>query len=189
MSHTEPAAPSDHLLRTLAAVPVSSQILDFGCGFGRHTEPLLRLGFPVHACDPRPDAVEATRGRVHDLIGENSVETMVQVTPLDGVDYPEETFNWIVADRAETYATSKEELQTVFEEGRRLLKPGGWLYVTVPASPDDHVDGTGFSIEIMETLRKNADLAEATEPERVEEVESGPRLRAIYRCVEPRTSA
>ncbi len=189
MSKTESVAPSDHLLRTLAAVPVSSQILDFGCGAGRHTEPLLRLGFPVHACDPRPEAVEVTRERVQDLIGEGSVETTVQVTPLDAIEYPDDTFNWIIADRVETYATSKAELQTVFEESRRLLKPGGWLYVTVPASPDDHVDGTGFSIEIMETLRENADLVQAAEPERIAEDGTAPRLRAIYRCVEPQTPA
>lgn len=189
MSKTESIAPSDHLLRTLAAVPVSSQILDFGCGYGRHTEPLLRLGFPVHACDPRPEAVEATRTRVEDLLGDGSVETTVQVTPLDSIEYPEETFNWIVADRVETYATSKPELQTVFEESRRLLKPGGWLYVTVPARPDDRMGGTGFSIEIMETLREKADLVEAAEPERIEDEGAEPRLRAIYRCVEPQTPA
>lgn len=188
MSTSESLAPSDHLLRTLAAVPVSSQILDFGCGNGRHTEPLLRLGFPVHACDPRTEAVEATRERVRDLIGEGSVETTVQVTSLDDIEYPAETFNWIVADRAEIYATSKAELQAFFEESRRLLKPGGWLYVTVPASPDDRVDGSGFSIEIMETLRKNADLVEAAAPERIDEG-AAPRLRAIYRCVEPQTPA
>lgn len=187
MSNSESSRPSDHLLRTLAAVPVSSQILDLGCGYGRHTEPLLRLGFPVHACDPRSEAVEATRERVQNLIGQGSVETTVQVTPLDAIEYPEETFNWIVADRVETYATSKPELQMVFEESRRLLKPGGWLYVTLPASPDDRADGTGFSIEIMETLRKKADLVQAAEPERIEEEGAAPRLRAIYRCVEPQT--
>lgn len=190
MSTDDLPAPSDHLLRTLAAVPVSSQILDLGCGRGRHTEPLLRLGFPVHACDPRPAAVEATRARVGDLIGADSAETSVQVTPLDAIDYPDATFDWVVADRAETYVGDEDDLRVLFAESRRLLKPGGWLYVTLPAGADEdpESDGPAFSLGTVERLRTEADLAEAGEPSEVE-TESAPRLRAIYRRVDPHTPA
>jgi SAM-dependent methyltransferase len=193
MKSTAPNAPSDHLLRMLAAVPVSSSILDLGCGEGRHTEPLLRLGFPVHACDPRTEAVTATRDRVAELIEEGAVETTVQVTPLDAIDYPEETFNWVVADRAEIYASTEDALRTLLAESRRVLAPGGWLYLTLPAPPSEEdapetvsSNGVAFSIETLETLRKEAHLAEAREPSRIE-VQGQSRIRALYRRVESQT--
>jgi SAM-dependent methyltransferase len=192
MESTAPEAPSDHLLRMLAAVPVSSSILDLGCGTGRHTEPLLRLGFPVHACDPRPEAVEATRDRVAELIEEGEVETTVQVTSLDSIDYPEKTFNWVVADRGEIYASTDDALHTLLVESRRVLAPGGWLYLTLPAPPSDGdvgsmaSNGVVFSIETLEALRKDAHLAEAREPSRIEE-EGQSRIRALYRRVESQT--
>lgn len=193
MESAPPNAPSDHLLRMLAAVPVSSSILDLGCGEGRHTEPLLRLGFPVHACDPRDDAVAATRDRVGELLEEGTAETTVQVTPLDAIEYPDETFNWVVADRAEIYASTEEALRTVLEESRRILAPGGWLYLTLPTHPSEEdpdaiaTNGSAFSIETLEKLRKEARLAEAREPSRIEGEEEPARIRALYRRVDPQT--
>ncbi len=187
MSTHDPQAPSDHLLRTLAAVPVSSRILDLGCGEGRHTEPLLRLGFPVHACDPRPEAVEAARARVRDLIGADAVETSVQVTPLDALEDLDATFDWVVADAAETYVGDEDDLQVLLAESRRLLKPGGWLYLTLPAAPEgEEGSGTAFSLDTLERLRRQADLAEAGDPSRLDEGPT-PRIRAIYRRVDPHT--
>mgnify|MGYP006296809757 CR=1 FL=1 len=196
MADPDSRPPSHHLLRTLAAVPVSSEILDLGCGHGRHTEALLRLGFPVHACDPRPSAVETTRTAIDDLLEQGDVETVVQVAPLDAMDYPDETFDWVVAVEAETYVSDEESLRALFEEGRRLLKPGGWLYVTLPAPENDETEGTEtreeadaparFSEEALEAQRKAADLAEASAPTAVQESTTS-RIRAIYRRVEPHT--
>lgn len=192
MASKEEPEPSDHLLRMLAAVPVSSSILDLGCGNGRHTEPLLRLGFPVHACDPRPEAVSTTRERVQSLVEEGAVETTVQVTPLDAFDYPDETFNWVVADRAETYVTTNEQLRTLLAESRRVLAPGGWLYLTLPASPPESDDSSPapdrpfFTIDTVEALRDEADLAEAQEASQIDG-DDGPRIRALYRRVDPGT--
>jgi SAM-dependent methyltransferase len=194
MANRDTRPPSNHLLRTLAAVPVSSEILDLGCGRGRHTDALLRLGFPIHACDPRPAAVNTTRERIEDLLEQGDVKTVVQEAPLDALDYPDATFDWVVAVEAETYVSNESDLQTLFEEGRRLLKPGGWLYLTLPAIEGDGDETEGregisaprFSEETIEAQRTAADLAEASTPTRVEDGPK-PRIRAIYRRVEPHT--
>lgn len=181
--------PSESLLRTLAAVPVSSSVLDLGCGHGRHTEPLLRLGFPVHACDPRPEAVEATRARVADLLDEETARSCVREATLDGLDYFDTDFDWIVADRAEAYAATPAELTTLLRTGRRLLAPGGWMFVTLPASAGDGhpepPDGQ-FTEAAVEACREDAGLAVARDVERVEGPE-GPRLRLLYRRADPST--
>jgi SAM-dependent methyltransferase len=186
--------PSDHLLRTMAAVPVSSSVLDLGCGRGRHTGPLLRLGFPVHACDPRPEAVEATRRVVADLIGEEDAQTCVRRAGLDALDYAEETFNWVVAHRTEVFANTDAELGRLLARARRLVVPGGWIYVSAPASEDDvaAAEGAGGNgaeeeevpaIERLEAQRRGAALALASEPEIARDAGS-PRVRAIYRRVD-----
>jgi SAM-dependent methyltransferase len=189
-SPTDSLSPSDHLLRTLASVPVSSSVLDLGCGQGRHTEPLLRLGFPVHACDPEPAAVDATRTAIAPLVGEDTAETCVQTRPLSELASLDESFDWIVGDRAERYATTPDELTRLLEAARALLSPGGWLFVTVPtaASNEDADASSGLVVSEaqLERCRDEAGLEVANAPSQIDEPAS-PRLRALYRRVDPKT--
>jgi len=206
----------------MAAVPVTSYILDLGCGEGRHTEPLMRLGFPVHGCDPRPDAVDAARERIADLVGQEDAENCVRVADLSDMQYPDASFDWVVAYHAEALATTTDELQTLLSEARRMLKPGGWVYLTFPAAASDideldrtsgdgaPVDASGdaaddavddavddapegapapsgaFSIDALTEQQEAANLAVASAPEIADE-HGRPRLRAIFRRVEPET--
>lgn len=201
-------APSDHLLRTMAAVPITSYILDLGCGEGRHTEPLLRLGFPVHGCDPRPGAVQTARERVTSIVGEEGAQTCVQVVSLDEMEYPDEAFDWVIAYHAEVLAETPGELHALLSRTRRMLKPGGWTYVSVPASEADieeqeRTSGDGapasapvdteatsspFTIDVLTEQQRRANLAMASAPEVVKE-HGAFRTRAIFRRVEPQTPA
>lgn len=187
---TDSLSPSDHLLRTLASVPVSSSVLDLGCGRGRHTEPLLRLGFPVHACDPESSAVNTTRATIAPLVGEETAETCVQVRPLSALASLDESFDWIVADRAERYAASTDDLTMLFGVARELLVPGGWLFVTVPTAASDAEDDGSAGLIVTEAqlarCREDAGLEVATAPSQIDGSAS-PRLRALYRRVDPKT--
>lgn len=171
--------PSDHLLRILAAVPVSSRILDLGCGAGAHTEALLRLGFDVEACDVREEAVAATRERVISAVGSEETAPHVKLTPLDELGYAEASFDWIVAHTPIGYVTSPASLSDLLSMGRRLLRPGGWIYVAVS-------DADPFTPERLGTLAETADLAEASAPETAEE-HGAALIRAIFRRVDADT--
>lgn len=186
--------PSDRLLRTLAAVPVASSILDLCCGGGEHTEALLRLGFPVHACDPRSEAVRETRNRVRALLDGDTAEKCVRSASLDDLDEIDISFDWVVGSHPEAFFDSDDELVHLLSAVRSLLVPGGWFYLILPASV--HSNGStstngqsskqrddGWSASELKVDRLDTSLVEARSPERVEEHGTA-RIHAIYRRVE-----
>lgn len=187
-------SPSDRLLRTLAAVPVSSPILNLGCGKGHHTEALLRLGFPVHACDPRPEAVRETRAVVRELVDAETAETCVQQTSLQGLNDLEATFDWVIADRTEALVGSTTDLETLLGKSHDLLAPGGWVYLTVPATAEASVGAPSpgedttirFAPADLEAETLNTILVESRSPSRVEE-NGEARVHALYRRVKRST--
>ena len=183
---------SDELLRTLAAVPVSSPVLNLGCGAGHHTEALLRLGFPVHACDPRPEAVQDTRAVVRELVDEETAQTSVQQLSLSTLDDLEATFDWVIADRTEALVSSTADLETLLSKAHDLLAPGGWVYLTVPAAPDTESDDAPtasrddvairFAPADLDAQALDISLVESRSPSRVEE-NGEVRIHALYRRV------
>jgi SAM-dependent methyltransferase len=192
MSSTPPTdAPSDQLLRTLASVPVSTPVLNLGCGSGRHAEALLRLGFPMHACDPRADAVRDTRAVVRELVDDETAQSCVRQTALEALGDLDATFDWVIADRTEAYLDAPANLESLLRRISPLLNPGGWLYLTVPAAPEEGGPEATQGLDDVAILFAPADLEgptldipfmEVQAPERVEENQEI-RLHALYRRV------
>lgn len=187
--------PSDQLLRTLASVPVSSPILHVGCGEGHHTEAFLRLGFPVHACDPRSEAVQDTRAVVRELVDTETAKSCVQQRSLRSLDTLEETFDWVIIDRTEAFVDSPAQLEVLLRKAHGLLAPGGWTYLMAPAARetadapagpeavqgrDD--DGIRFQSSDLEVETLDTDLVESRPPSRVDE-NNEERIHALYRRV------
>lgn len=175
----------DALLRTLAAVPVESRVLDLGCGKGHRMRTLLQLGFDVYACAARTEDVEATREEVADLVDSEEAERRIMTTPFEALDYPEASFDWVVAFEAYQHASTEESLQSMLAETRRVLRPGGWVYVVVPGrhAADATAEGRTFTPDRLDALMEEADLVQARAPS-TEEAESVPVVQAIYRRVE-----
>ncbi|MFB6272093.1 MAG: class I SAM-dependent methyltransferase [Salinibacter sp.] len=193
MSTAPPDTPSDQLLRTLASVPVSTPMLNLGCGSGRHAEALLRLGFPMHACDPREEAVAASRAVVRELVDDETAQSCVRQTSLEALDDLDATFDWVIADRTEAYLDTAADLDPLLRKARALLNPGGWLYLTLPAAPEENDEAEGrddgaifFAPSDLTASDFDTPFMEAQSPERVEE-NGETRLHALYRRVK-RTS-
>ena len=196
---TSELPPSDHLLRTFAAVPHTSRVLDLGCGGGRHTIPLARLGFDLHACDAAEEAVAQARARLADVLGTGEAQRRVIRARPDALGYPDGFFDWIAAYDVYAAEATRERLLDALGETRRVLKPGGWVYLTVPALPDeldlnsadvgyagDSALSFRFTPATLGELMDEAGLAEAQRPRRVDD-DGRPRLQAIYRRVEAGT--
>ena len=194
-SHPAVDPPSDRLLRTLASVPVSSPVLNLGCGSGRHAEALLRLGFPMHACDPRPEAVRDTRAVVRELVDAETAQSCVRQISLQTLGDLDATFDWVIADRTEAFVGAAADLELLLANAYNLLSPGGWLYLTVPALPEGEDQGAAqrdaqglddgailFAPADLDAPTFDTEFVESQPPERVEE-NGEARVHVLYRKV------
>ncbi len=175
------APPSEHLLRTMAAVPVQSRVLDLGCATGRHTVPLAQLGFDLWACDETDEAVVAARIRLAAVLGEDEAARRVTPARAAALGYPDDHFDWVIAHGVYDRAASAAEMKEMLAETRRVIKNGGWIIVGFRRA----LAGSDLTPETLTKLFAEAGLALAEEP--VEEIDSEPVLRAIFRKVDATT--
>lgn len=131
------SAPHDHLLRTFAAVPPSARVLDVGCGDGVRAASLALLGFTLDACDRDAGAVAATRERLADAGADEATARVWTVERLAEIGGEDGRYDWVVLGEDFAHLGSREALLELLAEARRVLVPGGWLYLLVPAVPDD----------------------------------------------------
>lgn len=160
----------DHLLRTFAAVAPGTAVLDVACDAGECLVPLAQLGLAVTGV-VREAGDEA---RLHQTLEE--VGGTAEIVRADPARLPleDDAFAWVVADRVLDDYSQAERL-ALLAEWRRLLAPGGWLYVTV---------GAAMAPEALTALLAQAHFAVA-EAARVDP--AAHVTRGIYRRVEAST--
>lgn len=98
--------------------------------------PLVRLGFDVYACDRSMHAVEEVRSLLADIVGTDEAERRCSASRPDVTGFPDDYFDWVVAVDSLARAERDRDMQHMLVELRRVMKPGGWLYVAVPVVPD-----------------------------------------------------
>ena len=103
-------APSDALLRTLAAVPPGARVVDAASGAGRHLVPLAQLGFDVHgfAVDPTP-----ARAALAEVLGEEEAAARVRRAAPDALDLADAS-----TSAAFRFSTSATTTQSAEADGR-----------------------------------------------------------------------
>jgi SAM-dependent methyltransferase len=105
---------------TRLSLPRDARVLDAGCGSGRLLDELVAYG-QVSGLDMNPDSVATAQERGHDDVRQGVVEHL----PWD-----DETFGLITClDVVEHTANDRVTLR----ELRRVLRPDGYLLITVPA--------------------------------------------------------
>ena len=122
--------PSDHLLRTLAAVSPGTRVVDVACGQGRHLDPLARLGFDVWGAAEAPADVEAARQRLADVLGTDEAARRVTLGAPDALGYPDAWADWLVV-------ADVDDVAAALAEAARVLAPGAWVWVETTGAADD----------------------------------------------------
>ncbi|MHA2427155.1 MAG: class I SAM-dependent methyltransferase [Candidatus Hermodarchaeia archaeon] len=117
------------------------RVLDHGCGSGRHTVYLAKQGFEVFGLDIAPTGLSTTIHKLAEegLTGHTSLADILQMPYENGF------FDAIISVRVIHHNRIAVIRKTV-EELRRVLKPYGLLWVTVPV-PKGHGSRYGQEIE------------------------------------------
>lgn len=119
----EPGPPPDHLRRFVRGLGRAEHALDIGCGDGRLTIELDAAA--VTAADVSRVALERTRKR----LSARSAE-LVELMPDAPLPLPDSTYDLVLS--AETIEHVRD-VQLLFSETRRVLRPGGRVALTTPA--------------------------------------------------------
>jgi SAM-dependent methyltransferase len=104
-------------------------VADLGCGPGRLTTHLAKLGLPAFGVDLSPRMIELARQAFPDL--------RFEVGSMTALDLPDGQLGGILAWYS-TYHTPPEYVPVVFAEFHRVLAPGGHLLLGVYAGDDEH---------------------------------------------------
>ena len=110
-------------------------LLDLGCGFGRHTYEALVRGADVVSCDMALPELESIRTTAPMLIDDGTFDGSLLHAQVQGdgtrLPFPDETFDKVIA--SEVLEHVPDDL-AAFDELMRILRPGGTIAVTVPAT-------------------------------------------------------
>lgn len=104
-----------------------NRILDLGCGSGRHTIYLVGEGFDVYGFDISEQAINKTRSSLQakGLNAHLFVGSMYEQLPFE-----DNFFDAVICIRVLHHGTI-DNIRGAISEIERVLKPGGFVYVTV----------------------------------------------------------
>jgi SAM-dependent methyltransferase len=108
-------------------------VADLGCGPGRLTAHLAKLGLSVFGIDLSPKMIELARQAYPDL--------RFTVGSMTGLDLPDDGLGGILAFYS-TYHTPPQYIPVVFAEFHRTLAPGGHLMLGAYVGDDEHLRPT-----------------------------------------------
>jgi ubiquinone/menaquinone biosynthesis C-methylase UbiE len=102
-------------------------VLDLGCGGGRHTVWLSQNGFRTRACDLHAEMVTATK----EAIAAHSLLAEISLASVTSLPYPDESFDLVVSTGVLHNLTNVKDLEIAFNEISRVIKKGGLFFLTI----------------------------------------------------------
>jgi SAM-dependent methyltransferase len=124
------ASPPNHQLLEFAGrlleISGGRDCLDIGCGAGRNTLPLAKLGYRVIATDLARPMLEAARRRIE--AGVPSAVNLLRA-PMAPLPFADGSFDLIVAHGIWNLARSGAEFRAAVAEAARVARPGAGLFL------------------------------------------------------------
>lgn len=120
------------------------RILDAGCGKGRYLIPLLRKGYKVTGCDLALSALRELKQR----------DAEVAVCEISKLPFKASAFEAVLCYGVLQHLL-EEERKIAVGEMRRVMKPGGLLFLEVLGREDMRYGASGEELEKNTFRRKN----------------------------------
>jgi ubiquinone/menaquinone biosynthesis C-methylase UbiE len=105
-------------------------VLDIGCGAGRHVIYLAGHGFWVSGLDSSDEAMKMNRDALKKM---NLKTELVVASMYEKLPYPDKNFDAIVCTKALNHNTL-ENIRGAIKEMERVLRPGGIIFIVVTKS-------------------------------------------------------
>jgi ubiquinone/menaquinone biosynthesis C-methylase UbiE len=103
------------------------KILDLGCGSGRHLVCLARMGFRVYGIDIAKEGIKIAKN----WLKEESLTADLKVGDIyKKLPYPNNFFDAVIGIRV-IHHGKIEWIRKCIKELARIIKPNGWLFVTI----------------------------------------------------------
>lgn len=114
-------------------------ILDLGCGLGRHSVLFAKYGFKVTAADISDDALNFLK----QYAGEQGVPVACRKADMESLPFADCAFDCVFSMYAAGH-TDSPGMGRIMEEIKRVLKPGGTVFMTLCSKDTWAYCGAGF---------------------------------------------
>lgn len=104
------------------SLPKGAKVLDVGCGTGEHLARAVKAGFEAHGVEPAPAMLDFARKNVPEADIRQGIAT--ELPFKDG------EFDLVIMVEVLRYL-DRPDTEQALKEARRVLKPGGLLFVTL----------------------------------------------------------
>lgn len=108
--------------QTASVLPVGARVMDAGCGIGATVYGLTRAGYDAYGVDYAETTIATARGLFPEL--------KLQVADVRFIPFPDGSFDGIWSLGVIEHFI--DDYEPVIEEARRVLRTGGYLFLTVP---------------------------------------------------------
>jgi len=110
-------------------VPKGSEIIDFGCAWGRIAFQLQRNGYNVTGFDSNDNAIAEAQETARKTNGKHKETVKFQNADALKLTYPDESFDACIIQAFLTTIITPEERIRIIDQAHRILKHDGILYI------------------------------------------------------------
>ena len=111
----------------------SWKVLDIGCGFGNNLIPFLDIGCECHGVEIDSNICTLTS----ELLNKRGFKANIQFGSNRSLPYDDDYFDLLLSVATIHYEGTEENIINALKEFRRVLKPGGILYVATAGPNHD----------------------------------------------------
>ena len=113
----------------------NSNILDLGCGSGRHCELFAKSNYDIFGCDVSSKSISITKNRLNffNIDSSHFIKSFSHDLP-----YKSNSFNYVLAWHSIYYNTFENMILSI-KEISRILKKNGLAFITIMASSDSRL--------------------------------------------------